>query len=113
MLNERLKLVARGRLGYPTNAHVQQDRAVGVAFKGRSYRLNSSSAQAFLSEVSGYLEESNYGIYKCFSNIQIFLDAILDFVQHVLSKCDQCSGVLLMEFDCAAVRGDAVLRAQN
>ncbi|XP_017982582.1 PREDICTED: derlin-1 [Theobroma cacao] len=30
------KLVEGGRLGDPTNAHVQQDRATGVAFRGRS-----------------------------------------------------------------------------
>ncbi|XP_022750146.1 derlin-1-like [Durio zibethinus] len=41
------KLVARLRLGYPTNAHVRQDRAAGVAFRGRSYLLNSSSGQGF------------------------------------------------------------------
>ncbi|KAK8550439.1 hypothetical protein V6N13_118957 [Hibiscus sabdariffa] len=41
------KLVARARLGYPTNAHVPQDRATGVAFTGRSYRLNASTGRGF------------------------------------------------------------------
>ncbi|KAL4333729.1 hypothetical protein GQ457_07G038660 [Hibiscus cannabinus] len=41
------KLVARARLGYPTNAHVPQDRATGAAFTGRSYRLNASTGRGF------------------------------------------------------------------
>ncbi|GKV10000.1 hypothetical protein SLEP1_g21428 [Rubroshorea leprosula] len=40
------KLVAYWKLGYPTSSHVQQDRGSGV-FRGRSYRLNSSSSQGF------------------------------------------------------------------
>ncbi|MBA0594203.1 hypothetical protein Gorai_011118, partial [Gossypium raimondii] len=41
------KLVARARLEYPTNARVPQERTTGVAFTGRSYRLNSSTGRGF------------------------------------------------------------------
>ncbi|KAJ4708130.1 Derlin [Melia azedarach] len=41
------KLVARWQLGYPANTHVQPERVTGVAFTGRSYRLNSSSSRPF------------------------------------------------------------------
>lgn len=41
------KLVARWRLGYPTNAGVQPERGAGGAFTGRSYQLNQSSSRPF------------------------------------------------------------------
>ncbi|KAB2080092.1 hypothetical protein ES319_A05G046800v1 [Gossypium barbadense] len=41
------KLVARATLEYPTNARVPQEGTTGVAFTGRSYRLNSSTGRGF------------------------------------------------------------------
>ncbi|RVW79256.1 Derlin-1 [Vitis vinifera] len=39
-IESRHKLVARFRIGYPTTAPAQPERAAGVAFRGRGYRLN-------------------------------------------------------------------------
>ncbi|KAJ0030884.1 hypothetical protein Pint_12891 [Pistacia integerrima] len=41
------KLVGLWRVGYPTNTPVQTASGTGVAFRGRSYRLNSSSGRPF------------------------------------------------------------------